>query len=55
LLGATADQGWDAAAAVAGILSYELGWTPEQQRRELAAYALDIDRTRSFRSTTVAS
>jgi glycerol-3-phosphate dehydrogenase len=55
LLGATADQGWDAAAAVAGILSRELGWTPEQQRRELAAYALDIDRTLSFRSTAVAS
>jgi glycerol-3-phosphate dehydrogenase len=49
LLGATADQGWDAAPAVAAILAHELGWTADRQQRELEAYARDIDKTLLFR------
>jgi glycerol-3-phosphate dehydrogenase len=49
LLGATADQGWDAAAAVAQVMGAELGWTAEQRTRELETYARDIERTQAFR------
>ena len=50
LLGATADQGWDAAPAVAAIMGAELGWTPEQRDREVETYERDIARTLAFRS-----
>lgn len=48
LLGATADQGWDAAPAVAAALGRELGWSPERQKEEIDAYARDIERTQTF-------
>jgi glycerol-3-phosphate dehydrogenase len=50
LLGASADQGWDAAPAVAAIMGAELGWSPERRTRELETYARDIDKTQAFRS-----
>jgi glycerol-3-phosphate dehydrogenase len=50
LLGATADQGWDAAPAVAQVMGAELGWPAEQRARELETYARDIERTQAFRS-----
>jgi len=50
LLGDTADQGWDAAPAVADILAGELEWPPDRRERELAACAQDIERTRAFRA-----
>jgi glycerol-3-phosphate dehydrogenase len=49
LLGATADQGWDAAPAAAAIMGAELGWSADEQQREIEAYAHDIDRTQAFR------
>jgi glycerol-3-phosphate dehydrogenase len=48
-LGASADQGWDAAAAVAAIMGVELGWTPERRAREIDTYERDIARTQAFR------
>jgi glycerol-3-phosphate dehydrogenase len=50
LLGASADQGWAAAPAVAALMGAELGWSPEQRTRELETYARDIERTQAFRS-----
>lgn len=49
LLGATADQGWDAAPSVARILGEELQWSAERRQRELDAYADDIQKTVAFR------
>jgi len=49
MLGATADQGWDAAPAVAAIMGEELGWTPERRHVEIDAYGRDIARTQAFR------
>ena len=49
LLGASADQGWDAAPAVAAIMGAELGWSTEQRTREIETYARDIERTQAFR------
>jgi glycerol-3-phosphate dehydrogenase len=49
LLGASADQGWDAAPAVAAIMGDELGWTGERRTQEVEAYARDIERTQAFR------
>jgi glycerol-3-phosphate dehydrogenase len=49
LLGASADQGWDAAPQVAAVLARELGWSAERQARELEAYRRDIENTLSFR------
>ena len=51
LLGATADQGWDAVNAAADILADELGWTAARRQREIEAYAHDIEKTVSFRAT----
>jgi glycerol-3-phosphate dehydrogenase len=50
LLGATADQGWDAAARVAALMGAELGWSPAQRALELENYARDIERTQAFRN-----
>ncbi len=52
LLGATGDQGWDAASSVAAIMGAELGWAPERRTMELERYARDIDRTQAFRGGT---
>jgi glycerol-3-phosphate dehydrogenase len=52
LLGATADQGWDAANAAADILADELGWTAARRQREIEAYAHDIEKTVAFRTPT---
>ena len=49
LLGARADQGWDAAPAVAAIMGEELGWSSERSAVELERYARDIDRSQAFR------
>ena len=48
-LGASTDQGWDAAPAVASIMGEELGWSAEQRMREIEAYGRDIERTQAFR------
>jgi glycerol-3-phosphate dehydrogenase len=48
-LGASADQGWDAAPAVASIMGEELGWSAEQRMREIEAYGRDVERTKAFR------
>jgi glycerol-3-phosphate dehydrogenase len=50
LLGATADQGRDAVPAVAALMGRELGWSPDRQEEEIAAYAQDIERTVAFRT-----
>lgn len=50
LLGAAADQGWDAAPAVAAVMGGELGWSSERQKKEMEAYARDIERTLAFRT-----
>ena len=49
LLGASADQGWAAAPAVAAVMGAELGWTPQQRAMELESYGRDIERTLAFR------
>ena len=49
LLGASADQGWDAAPRVAALMAVELGWSSGQQSAELDAYRRDIDSTCAFK------
>jgi glycerol-3-phosphate dehydrogenase len=49
LLGASADQGWDAAPPVAALMAAELGWSAGHVSAELKAYRRDIDSTRAFR------
>jgi glycerol-3-phosphate dehydrogenase len=49
LLGASADQGWAAAPAVAALMAEELGWSPAQTAAELDRYRADIRSTRAFR------
>ena len=49
LLGASTDQGWDAATPVAALMAAELGWSPGQMSAELDAYRRDIDSTRAFK------
>jgi glycerol-3-phosphate dehydrogenase len=49
LLGASTDQGWDAAPPVAALMAAELGWSPGQMSAELEAYRCDIDSTRAFK------
>jgi glycerol-3-phosphate dehydrogenase len=48
-LGASADQGWDAAPRVAALMAAELGWSPQQVASELDAYRREIDATRAFK------
>ncbi|MEW6320631.1 MAG: glycerol-3-phosphate dehydrogenase/oxidase [Acidobacteriota bacterium] len=50
LLGMTADQGWGAVEAVAGLMGAALGWTAEQRAHETDVYRRDIARTESFRA-----
>lgn len=55
LLGATADQGWDAVPAVAALMAAERGWSEDERSREIDAYARDIERTVAFRGTGAAA
>jgi glycerol-3-phosphate dehydrogenase len=50
LLGARADQGWDAVRCVAQTLAQEFGWSPDRQQSEIDGYARDIDKTLAFRA-----
>ena len=43
LLGASEDQGWDAAPAAAAILRAELGWSAEREAAEIAEYRREIE------------
>jgi glycerol-3-phosphate dehydrogenase len=49
LLGATSNQGMDAAPAVAAVLARELEWPSDRALHEIERYALGIEKTRSFR------
>ncbi len=49
LLGASTDQGWDAAPRVAALMAAELGWSAALMSAELDAYGRDIDATRAFK------
>ncbi len=48
-LGASSDQGWDAAPRVAALMAAELGWSPQQLAAELDAYRREIDASRAFK------
>jgi glycerol-3-phosphate dehydrogenase len=48
LLGASADQGWDAAPRAADLMAAELAWSPAQVSAELDTYRRDIAFTRAF-------
>jgi glycerol-3-phosphate dehydrogenase len=49
LLGASTDQGWDAAAPTAALMAAERGWTAEQTSEELDEYRRDIEAAQAFR------
>jgi glycerol-3-phosphate dehydrogenase len=49
LLGAAADQGWEAAPRVAELMAAELGWSRERTSRELETYRREIDSNREFK------
>ena len=49
LLGASADQGWDAAPRVAALMAAELGWSSERTATELEDYRREIDSNCAFR------
>ncbi len=49
LLGASPDQGWEAAPRVAALMAAELGWSPQEIESQLQAYRREIDATRAFR------
>jgi len=49
LLGASADQGWDAAGAVADIMAGELRWSAEERKQQIEAYRRDIEKRYAFR------
>jgi glycerol-3-phosphate dehydrogenase len=51
LLGATADQGCDAAPAVAAIMARECGWSAAETMRQLESYVRDIRTTQVFRAS----
>jgi glycerol-3-phosphate dehydrogenase len=48
LLGASTDQGWDAAPRVADLMAAELAWSPAQVSAEMDSYGRDIASTRAF-------
>jgi glycerol-3-phosphate dehydrogenase len=50
LLGASRDQGWSAAPAVASLLAAEFAWSAQRQEQEIEAYGRDIRKTESFRA-----
>jgi glycerol-3-phosphate dehydrogenase len=49
MLGASADQGWDAAPRVAALMAAELGWSAERSVAEIEAFRRDIASTRAFK------
>jgi glycerol-3-phosphate dehydrogenase len=49
LLGASADQGWDAAGSAAALIGAELGWPAARVADEIDLYRRDIAATQSFR------
>jgi glycerol-3-phosphate dehydrogenase len=49
LLGASTDQGWDAAAPAAALMAAERGWTADRTSEELDAYRRDIEAAQAFR------
>jgi glycerol-3-phosphate dehydrogenase len=49
LLGASADQGWDAAAPAATLMASELRWSTSRIAEELVAYRREIAATQAFR------
>jgi glycerol-3-phosphate dehydrogenase len=49
LLGASADQGLDAAAPAAAVMSRELSWTPARTSEEIESYRREVAATRQFR------
>lgn len=49
LLGASDDQGWEAAQPTAALMGAELGWSPERIGREVDAYRADIAGTVAFK------
>lgn len=51
LLGASVDQGWDAAAPAAALMGAELGWSALRVSEELEAYGRDIAATQAFRNS----
>lgn len=51
LLGATEDQGLDAAERAAALMALELGWSQQRMADELVAYRQDIDATQQFSGT----
>lgn len=48
LLGASHDQGWGAAPAVAHVMASELGWSAGRVADEIEGYRVEIEATRSF-------
>jgi glycerol-3-phosphate dehydrogenase len=52
LLGASADQGMDAAPAVARIMAAELNWDDARMARELDDYRRDVASTLAFKNNT---
>jgi glycerol-3-phosphate dehydrogenase len=49
LLGASDDQGWDAAAPVATLMAAELGWSTSRVAEELVSYRREIASSQAFR------
>ena len=49
LLGAAADQGWDAARPAATLMGAELAWSPSRVEEEIEAYRREIAATLAFR------
>jgi glycerol-3-phosphate dehydrogenase len=49
LLGASADQGWDAAAPAATLMAAELRWSTSRIAEELVGYRREIVATQAFR------
>jgi glycerol-3-phosphate dehydrogenase len=49
LLGASTDQGWDAATPAAELMAGELGWSVVRVAEELDAYRRDIEKTEGFK------
>ena len=50
LLGASEDQGLDAAAAAARLMAAELGWTDSRLEAEIDSYRRDVAGTQAFRT-----
>jgi glycerol-3-phosphate dehydrogenase len=53
LLGASADQGWDAAAPAAELMAAELGWSRARVAEEIEMYRRDVASTQAFRDRSV--